>query len=337
MTEWNCKPGRSTLLPPVAAYARVKNLELDDARLQSLEYLGLVRIKDVANQVVDPLKPQVKLLSADRFEVTAPKFYFESLPGLIRSLELGKKTVLVECQIWAVDDTIQQEARKFLIADSIHHIGGQIPQSQIDDPALKMKSGPYEVASTMRTSTSLPSTIAQLDQDNFERLHKLVSSRKNCSVRTAPSITMLPGQDASVQDGAHRPFVVGVEKVKGDFVASYQPMIQTVEDGSFIKVNCVPVDGSFDMNCTLAFAKVTDVGTAVLEQAPQKTGGQVTVQTPSQQVREVSVSLNLEEGKVLFIDPYHKETTVSHGKNGREVTQQHNLIAVVRAIVIDDE
>lgn len=320
------------IAPAVASYAKIKNCDLEQARFDALEYFGALR-GNIA-ETEDAVRPQFRPLSADRFEVTAPTEYFRSLPGLIRSFEMGKKSIVVEVEYVDLDDTIQKEVRKFLIADSVKHISGQIPELAGDLPAEQSPDNPYQVTSTLRTSQSLPVTVGKMDEEHYQRFKKLVNARANCQLRGAPTVAMFPGQDTMVQEAAIRPFVVGVGDVPNDVGTLHQPIIQTLEDGDFFKVNCNPMGERIKINCSLAFAKIVKVDVLDIEELPN--GNTISVQTPTQQIRQVTLAAMLEEDRVLFVDPYHVRTSEVE-TNGQKRTLKHHVIALVRAKVISDE
>lgn len=314
----------------VSQYANLKKIDLPQARFDALEYLGATSGHPNASTGGMGTRAKFKPVAADQFEVTAPASYFKSLPSRIRSFELGKKSIVISIDFIQLDDTVQNEVRKFLVADSVEHISGKIPSVATELPEEAV--GKYQASSNLRVSKSMPLTVGQLTDDNYNRLMKLVRSRKNCEVISSPTVVTHPGQDAMIHDGSLRPFVVGLSQVVGDFAQATQPTVQCVEEGSFCKVNCDITDGTVTMGCNLSIAKITDIDTLRLRN--MESPSLQTVQTPSQQVRAVSVKTELDQDRVLMLDPYHISVTELSVDGKPQQVQQH-LITLIRVKVID--
>lgn len=311
----------------VSQYAKVKKVEIQEARFDALEYFGAT--SGHPNLGVEGPKPKFKPLGADRYEVTAPTTYFESLPSRIRSFELGKKSIVISISFLNLDDAVQKEVHKFLVPDTVEHVAGNIPAVTTELP--EEKAGKYQAASTLQISKSMPLTIGQLTDDNYSRLLRLVKARKNCEIISSPTVVVRPGQDAMIHDGFLRPFVIGLERLVGDFTEASQPKIQCIEEGNFCKVHCDITDGLVTMDCDVSFAKITGVNTVQLRDAEGR--GQLTVQAPGQQVRTVNLRAEMDE-QVLMLDPYHKCVTEIN-VDGQLQESEGNVIALIRVRVVD--
>ncbi len=333
-TDLNVTTQTVNLGPAVAAYANIKDVELSQARLDALAYLGLVRTTDLG-QLNDPKQPTYKLLSADRFEITALSYYFDSLPARIKSFECGKVVTIIEYTVLKLDDTIQQEARKFLDADSVEHISGEIPGFEFES-LNRTQAGGYEVGSSLQTSTSMPTTVGQMTLENYQSLLQLVQNRNFCEVATHPRLVTLPGQDGVIQQGSSQPFVVGLEVLEGDFTQALQPIIQTIENGDYLKATAIPVNEKLEVDLGLAFADLKSVDQVSLTGAENGAKNAIQVQTPAQQVREVRLKAMIPDDRVLLIDPYYTRISESV-RNGKKVFREHNLVALIRARVVELE
>ena len=314
----------------VAKYADLKQVDLPQARFDALEYLGATSGHPNGAAGVAGTQAKFRPIRADKFEVTAPASYFESLPSRIRSFELGKKSIVISIDYIQLDDAVQNEVKKFLVADSVEHISGKIPS--VSTEVSNERTGKYQASSNLRVSKSMPLTVGQLTNDNYNRLMKLVRSRKNCEVVSSPTVVAHPGQDAMIHDGALRPFVVGLSQIVGDFTQATQPTVQCVEEGNFCKVNCDITDGTVTMGCNLSIAKITDIDTLQLRNS--ELPGHQMVQTPSQQVRAVSIITELDHDRVLMLDPYHT-SVVERDVNGKIQQVDQHLITLIRVKVID--
>ncbi|MFK7766181.1 MAG: hypothetical protein AB8B55_02980 [Mariniblastus sp.] len=314
----------------VACYADLKKVTPKESLLEALEYLG--GMKSLKNNA-DRSNPRFKQLGGNRFEVTATPEYFKSLPARIKSFELGKQTVVIEVEYMYLDDTIKFESRKFMIEDSIKQLSGGIPQVVQQMPE-KIQDSPYEVASSLRTSKSLPVTIGQMNQDGYERFKKLVKSRSNCGIIVAPTLVSLPGLDGIFQNGSVQNFVVGVEQKVSTQGTMTQPIMQQLERGRFFRANATPIDDKIRLECSIAFAKVMDGGSLNLKSPTAASG--LSVQTPIHQVRQIDLNATISGENALVVDPYHSETKeITNG--GKKTKQKHNIVAIIRAKVIAAE
>ena len=315
----------------VASYADLKKVSMSDSLLEALEYLGGMRA--TKNQPNDPKHPRFKSLGSHRYAVTAPDDYFRSLAARIKSFELGKQSVVIEVEYLHLDDSIQFEARKFMIKDSVKQISGGIPQVTQQMPE-KIQDSPYEVVSTLRTSKSLPVTIGQMDPDGYKRFKNLIKNRSDCGIVSAPTLVTLPGLDGIFQSGSVQNFIVGVEQKTSTLGMLSHPIVQQIERGRFFRVSATPVDSKVRLECSMAFAKIAGVGTQDIES--DGNGGGVTVQTPAQQVRQIDLNATIAESNALFVDPYYAlapEVT----KSGKTSKKKQNLVAIIRAKVIAAE
>ncbi len=314
----------------VAAYAKLKGIDLQQARFDALEYFGAThgQLGRLTNEPIPKFKP----LGADQYKVTASSNYLKSLPARIRSFELGKKSIVVTIDHLNLDDNLQQELSKFLLNESVEHIAGHLPA--ISPQLPEEKKGRYRAASTLQISKSMPLTIGQMTVDNYNRLIKLVRSRKNCDIVSSPTVVVHPGQDAIIQDGALKPFVIGLNQISGDFTHASQPLIQLLENGNFFKVNCDLVENQVVMRCSMSFAEI--IGTDTLNLRNTDSPSALTVQTPSQQVRVIDISTELDSDRVLMLDPYHK-TTDATAVDGNGQPRQQNVITLIRVKIVNDE
>lgn len=320
--------------PSVASYAKIKQVDLQQARFDALEYLHASIGQPRQAQPFAP-KVQFKPIGADRYEVTAPTHYFDRLPVMIRSFEIGKKSIVISIECLKLDDTMQHAVRQFLDPESISHVSGQVPQVPELAPDDFGNDQTYQVATTLQVSKSMPLTIGQLDAEGYEKLMKLVGSSKNSEVKTRPSVVCHPGEDALIQDGAQRPFIVGVKEVKGEFAKAHQPIVQTIEDGDYFKVACDIVGEDVRVRCAMGFAEVTKVDTIELEK--HASGGSISVQSPSQLVRSININATLSQDTILFVDPYHTTISDSATSGNKRTFRKHNVVALIRTKIIDDE
>ena len=316
----------------VACYADLKKVSMQDSLLEALEYLNGVRTTKADPE--NPKHPRFKSIGTYQYTVTAPADYFKSLDARIESFKLGKQSVVIEVEYIHLDESMQFEARKFLLRDSVKQISGGIPQVTQQMPE-KIQDGPYEVVSTLRTSKSLPVTIGQMDRDGYARFKSLVKGRSDCGVISAPTLVSLPGLDALFHNGSVQNFIVGLEQFSSMKRIINEPITQQIERGNFFRVSATPVNSKIHLKCSMAFAEIVGVGTQAVDSDGK--GNEAAVQTPIQQVRQIDLNATIAGENALFIDPYHSMTKKITGKGGKKIPLKQNVVAIIRAKVIAAE
>ena len=87
-----------------------------------------------------------------------------------------------------------------------------------------------------------------------------VQGDNRTNVMQAPKVTMFDGQQASINDFASRPFVMGLTPVVGDFAVAQQPIIVILNDGTVLNVQSVVSQDKRYVRMTLApsFTRIED-------------------------------------------------------------------------------
>jgi hypothetical protein len=149
---------------------------------------------------------------------------------------------------------------------------------------------------------------------NDANVAKLLAKAKvdpQIEVTMAPRITISPGQTASVSDASTRAFVVGMNRVEGDFALAHQPVIQPIEEGTMLKLRATGENGQIRLDADLALSVIESVGTydyADLRQKGPDAGSEkgaqkISVQVPEQKLKQVHLSTLVKQGETIFIDP----------------------------------
>jgi hypothetical protein len=134
-----------------------------------------------------------------------------------------------------------------------------------------------------------------MEQQSMRRVRQRLQSVYNLSY---PKVTVFSGSTTTVRDESLRPFVVGVNFVKGELGTAAQPQIATLTEGSSLDVQPIVVDaGTLDLRCRLAVSKVDGVSNVKLP------GQDVTVQNPRLSRKTITASCRVTPGETLLIAP----------------------------------
>ena len=175
------------------------------------------------------------------------------------------------------------------------------------------------------------------------------------NVMQAPTVTLLNGQAASVQDVTQRPFVTSVIPVVGDFAAAQQPIITILPEGSSLNVRATASNDRRFVTLSLVpvFSQITAVDTFTFEgrRVNSQFGSQdgdnnnnnnnddddpnttdddnnvdliegTTVQLPSFSFTSVSTTVNVPDGGTILMGGIKR---LSEGRNERGVPFLSNI------------
>ncbi len=161
-------------------------------------------------------------------------------------------------------------------------------------PAADSLSVSMESASFQYT----PYLAMMLDKDKMTQVVNHFQSRNANAYHSAPKVTLFSGQAARVVDESRRPFVVGVEYVKGELAAATQPKIAVLPEGARIEVQPRVIDSeTLDLKCRLTLSFIDGVIEARLP------GQDITVQAPRATSRTVTARCRVKRGETLLIAP----------------------------------
>ena len=112
----------------------------------------------------------------------------------------------------------------------------------------------------------------------------------------APKITLFSGLTANIRDETQRPFVVGVNYVKGELATAAQPEIAVLSEGVRLDVQPLVIDkNKLDLQCMLAVSFIEEVKTTKLP------GQEITVQNPRASRKQISARCQLAPGQTLLL------------------------------------
>ena len=202
--------------------------------------------------------------------------------------------------------------------------------------------GTFVVATETKTKV-YPTFMGRLDDSGLNKLFAALEKDKNIKVTMAPSLVVLPGQTASVADASTRPFVVGMNRVEGDFAVAHQPIVQPIEEGTMLMLRATGENGSIRLDADLALSEIESVETFAYSDSKQKgksDGSEinttpVTIQIPEQKLKQVHFSTLVKEGHTVFIDPVFSRSLQSpNSRRGTAVGEQGREIQIPKSRVM---
>jgi beta-lactamase regulating signal transducer with metallopeptidase domain len=219
------------------------------------------------------------------------------LAGIERS---GPWQVMVEARVFrntdidAIDDINWQDAVKFPLpptrkAASWPAQSGGAQSVNNNRLSLSVESVSYEFA---------PYLALVIDAEKMRRITERFQQHPNPNFQqmNVPKITLFSGLTANIRDEAQRPFVVGVNYVKGQLATAAQPEIAVLSEGVRLDVRPLIIDkNKLDLQCMLAVSFIDDVKTTKLP------GQEITVQNPRASRKEISTRCQLAPGQTLLL------------------------------------
>src|SRR4029079_19334847 len=132
-----------------------------------------------------------------------------------------------------------------------------------------------------------------IDAEKMRRVReRFQQSNPKVNQLSAPKITLFSGLSANIRDEAQRPFVVGVDYVKGELATAAQPEIAVLSEGVRLDVKPLVIDANkLDLQCMLGVSFIEEVKTTKLP------GQEITVQNPRASRKDISTRCQLAPGQ----------------------------------------
>jgi len=184
------------------------------------------------------------------------------------------------------------EAVKFTPANS-----SRIPEWARDAELTSARSVTSAVDSTSRNYAPYLTTV--LKQERVTSLIDRLQSHPRVNLLNSPKFTLFNGQEGSLRDTFHSPFVVGVHTVKGELAKAYQPEIAVLDEGTTISARPTVIDSdTLDLQCRLTVSGITGVDEIKLP------GMNVVVQSPRESQRIITARCSISPGEALILAPF---------------------------------
>ncbi|MGI9470676.1 MAG: hypothetical protein ACR2NZ_04020 [Rubripirellula sp.] len=158
------------------------------------------------------------------------------------------------------------------------------------------------ITSASRVTTSI------LDVEDVADIVLAAQQSAGSNVSNAPSVILLEGKKAELNDVVQRPFIVNMEATEG----GPKPIMQVVDEGTRLGIVAnltedAPSADSIELSCEIVTSRVLDVESDLVFNVKEEA---MTVQVPIHQVTTAATSAVLTEGQTLLVDP-HVSTTKS--------------------------
>ena len=261
----------------------------DDARRRLLWLLKLPTRKPVVvGEVVG--KP-------NQIEATMTPHQHAAFADMLAAIEeAGMWQVAVEvvilraADIEAVGNVDWQDAARFVPPNDNRAQPWQPPAGELGE-----RSRTLSLSAESTAWDYSPYLALIMERQSMRRVRERLQSVYKISY---PKVTAFSGSTTTVRDESQRPFVVGVNYIKGELGTAAQPQIATLAEGTTLDVQPIVVDaGRLDLRCRLAVSQVDGVANVKLP------GQDVTVQNPRLSRKTITASCRVAPGETLLIAP----------------------------------
>jgi hypothetical protein len=302
-------------------YAAFKKCSLNEAFAETVSFLKMVPLHDKSGSEMVGAQAIYSIVKQDIYRISAQQKFFDALPTNLLCLENGKRYLQIEIHFLGIPTENPETFRSLMVPGSFTSFNNKIPQAtpyattasyknESASGKLSSPGGTFVVATETKTKV-YPTFMGRLDDTGVKKLLAALDADKNIKMTMAPSLVVLPGQTASVADASSRPFVVGMNRVEGDFAIAHQPIIQPIEEGTMLMLRANGENGKIRLDADLALSEIESVETFGYSDfkrngplaGSEKTATPVTIQIPEQKLKQVHFSTLVEEGHTVFIDP----------------------------------
>lgn len=297
-------------------YAELKNCSLNEAFAKATEFLRLAP-RDVSKEESVGASAYYQIVDKDVLQITGPAKFFERLPAQLTCIENGIRHIEMEIVFVSVPAERKTDIRRWIVPGSYTAFNNKIPQAtpfatqatyrnEATSDQDQTKANGTMVMATETVTKAYPTFMARFDGKGREGFLAYLKTNKHVQTTLSPTIRVTPGHSATISDGATRPFVVGVNRIEGDFTSAHQPIVQPIEEGTLLKVRAAGQDGKIRLDCDLALSTIEKVHTYAYDEMKSKDRSKdtVTVQVPEHRLKQVHLSTLVEEGKSIFIEAF---------------------------------
>ena len=198
-------------------------------------------------------------------------------------------------EIEAIDDLKWEDAVKFALPTAAKQSHQWPERTEVETTRNKAAVS----ASVESVSWEYAPYVAMvLNQDKMRRVVERAQSDPRTSIFSAPKITAFNGTTLHIRDEAQRPFVVGVQYVKGELATAAQPEIAILSEGVQIEVQPLVIDANaLELRCRLTMSHIDGVSDVKLP------GKDIVVQNPRASRKVISATCRVASGETLLIAP----------------------------------
>lgn len=212
------------------------------------------------------------------------------------------KQIRVSVQYLFVDEETRASIFADLEQDKIKTTS-QIP-STADSEDLRSSASPLRSSQQIRSPSRVTTCVLNAE-DAAGIMEKAIQSVSSDVVRS-PSVMLLDGKQAEMNDIAQRPFVVDVRR-EGMIL---KPVAHVIDEGTRLRLLAIlsepsnstsATDPAIDLSCELQVSRVLDVATEEIFGLAKEP---MTTQVPLHQVTSAIASQRLAKGQSLLVDPH---------------------------------
>lgn len=210
--------------------------------------------------------------------------------------------IRVRVQYLMVDAETRKAIYAGLPAESIQHLASATDEGQLPPVNFFPDDGFATDGVQSRLIRPSHSTHCVLKVADVDAIIERVNASPGSALRRTPSITLLDGKSAEMNDLTQRPFVVSFKTGKNGQAG--QPTIQLFDEGFQIRVRVrhVAETSEFDLAAELVCSRITDVSAETVFGIDDDG---IEIQMPTHSIQQVGVSKTLAIGEILMIDPYY--------------------------------
>lgn len=304
-------------------YAAFRNCSLDEAFVETVSFLKMVPLRDEAATRMVGAQAIYSIVGHDIYRISAQQQFFDALPINLLCIENGKRNLLIEVHFLGIPADNPETFQSMMVPGTFVSFNNKMPlatpyattASYRDESTRRNTSGSGTFVAATETKTKVyPTFMGRLDDAGVKKLLGSIDDKNKMKVTMAPSLVVSPGQTGSVRDARSRPFVVGMRRVEGDFALAHQPIVQPIEEGTFLLIRGTGENGKIRLDADLALSEIESVETFgysdVKRDGPlagdEKTTTPVTIQVPEQKLKQVHFSTLVDDGHTVLIDPVFK-------------------------------
>ena len=335
----------------IQAHARDRELPVEQIRDEALRYLLPARQAGERSRVTtEEVRPGV-------FRIQAPKSYHDAVAAQIAWLLHGKKQIVIESKIIQISSAQREQLHADFADAWVTSVNGQLPPvdrspapatpSMAVSRRLETTPGPLAAANrrldestdvvfaTTQTVCATPCRIARLTAAQVDKFIQEQRGDNSSNVMAAPKITVFPEQDVVIEATSQRPFVVSVKPTTENGKTTVEPVIQVLEEGFALHVRATPADGRIELASRITFSEIDDVADFTFKLSG--VAEPATIQIPHQQIRQIDLAQQIEDGASLLVDPYFFQETTLKKRFRADVTDRRYTLVLISACVIDEE
>jgi len=304
------------------SYAAFKKCSLNEAFAETVKFLKMVPMRDKPEHEMVGAQAIYSVVKQDIYQISAPEKFFDALPLNLMCIANGKRHLSLEIHFVGVPAKDSPSFKSLMIPGSFTSFNNKIAQvtpfatnasykNEKDANGDTVSEGTFVVASETRTKV-FPTFTGRLNDEGVAQLLETINSDEHSHLTMAPRIVVTPGQTASVADATTHSFVIGMNRVEGEFATAHQPVIQPIEAGTMLKLRATGENGKIRVDADLALSQIESVETFDFAEAEMKKdaktgklvkGNKIVVQVPEQRLKQVHLSTTVEEGQTIFVDP----------------------------------